>query len=118
MRAEFSSSRAAPGAPMATLEMGVGGSGVIQRSRNARRAAWLALALALTAAQSTAQQKDKEDEEDTTSVDPTGPEGEGNLLDAPALAPLPITEAVRIRLQTLVAPEASLGSGDVTLVRS
>ena len=91
---------------------------MIQRSRNARRAAWLALALAVSAAPSAAQQKDKEDEEDTTSVEPTGPSDEGNLLDEPALAPLPISEAVRIRLQTLYAPEASLGSGDVTLVRS
>ena len=34
-----------------------------------------------------------------------------------ALAPLPITEGFRIRLQTFVAPEARVGSGHVTLVR-
>jgi hypothetical protein len=90
--------------------------GVIQFSRDACRAAWLALVLALAAAPSAAQHHEREDTP-STAEDPTGPAGEGNLLDSPALAPLPITEGFRIRLQTLVAPEASIGHGDVTLVR-
>jgi len=39
------------------------------------------------------------------------------ILEAPAFAEMPITKAIRIRVPTFVAPEASVGNGDVTLVR-
>ena len=76
-----------------------------------RRAAWLALALA--AAPSLAQSRS---EAAATTERSTNP-GEGTLLDGPTLPAHPITEAVRIRLQTFLAPDAPVGSGDVTLVR-
>lgn len=88
--------------------------GVAEVSRDARRAAWLALVLALAAAPSAAQQSA---DTPSTSEPSTDAASEGSFLQEPPFAPLEITEAFRIRLQTLVAPEASLGSGDVTLVR-
>jgi hypothetical protein len=93
-------------------------TGVIEVSREARRAAGLALALALAAAPSAAQHgADTPSDAPSTSEDSTGSSDEGTFLGEAPLAPLPITEAFRIRLQTFVAPEAPLGSGDVTLVR-
>jgi hypothetical protein len=88
--------------------------GVAEVSRDARRAAGLALVLALAAAPSAAQQRA---DTPSTSEDSTGDAGEGTLLNEPPLAVLPISEAFRIRLATLVAPEARFGSGDVSLVR-
>jgi hypothetical protein len=43
--------------------------------------------------------------------------GESTFLDAPPFPGLDITDAVQIRLETFTAPDASIGSGHVTVVR-
>jgi hypothetical protein len=43
--------------------------------------------------------------------------GETTFLDAPPFPGLDITKAFRIQLETLTAPDASIGSGHVTVVR-
>jgi len=98
--------------------MGVRVPGVIQFSRDACRAAWLALVLATVAAPSLAQSKSEPGSETPATTEPsTDSTGEGTILEAPPLPVLPISEAVRIRLQTFLAPDAPFGSGDVNLVR-
>ena len=77
-----------------------------------RRAAVLVLALA--AAPSAAQQPA---DTPSTSEQPTEPAREGTIFEEMAFDPVPISEGVRIRLETYAAPEARAGSGHVTLVR-
>jgi len=43
--------------------------------------------------------------------------GEKTFLGAPPFPDLPISEAVRLRLTTFIAPNAGVGSGEITLVR-
>ena len=52
----------------------------------------------------------------SASGEGTGP-GELGFLETPPFPDLPISEALRIRLGTLIAPDAPVGSGEVTLVR-
>ena len=85
----------------------------IALSRDACRAAGLALVLAF-AAPSAAQQ---EADESRAPGHVTGSGEEATILQAPALGELPITRALRIRVPTLISPDAPVGSGGVTLVR-
>ena len=51
----------------------------------------------------------------SATAEGTGP-GELGFLEAPPFPDLPISDAVRIRIGTLIAPDAPVGRGNVTLV--
>lgn len=73
----------------------------------------MGLALALAAPSSAQQTADPPTASDRRSDS----EGDQTILEAPALSEIPITKGIRIRFPTLFAPDASIGSGEVSLVR-
>jgi hypothetical protein len=102
---------------MATLAPGVRGLRARVKNPGVCQAAGLALALSFATPAAAQHHEGQEEQSPGPETTLEGPASEGTLLNAPPVPELPITEAFRIRLQTFIAPEAGMGSGDVTTIR-